>query len=62
MYYLTLLLSTGKGRIMGARIKQNIILQNRIIYSIMSPKHYAQCIVKFWKNNAPQHNTHILSV
>jgi len=47
---------------MGARIKKHIILQNRIIYSIMSPKLYAQCFVRVWKNNTPAPNTHIVCV
>jgi len=47
---------------MGARIKKNIILQNRIIFSIMSTKLYAQCTVNLWKNNTPAPNTHIVCV
>ena len=47
---------------MGARIKKNIILQNRIIFSTMSTKLYAQCTVNLWKNNTPAPNTHNVCV
>jgi len=47
---------------MGASIKQDIVFQNRIKYCIISPKLYALCIVKFWKNSKPPHNTNILHV
>jgi len=48
---------------MGARIKkEHNFTKQTYIHSILSPKLFAQCILKVWKNFTTLHNTHFVCV